>query len=307
MWSIRWLSGITGVWILKGVVWGIMIEAGRPNLSDFFPALAGLDLQGRRRRVQSLFKQMDGVFDELIAKRLQSSETYNDLLDWLIKCQDKEDGLDLHGVILKSFLKDIFVAGSESISSTVEWAMAELLGNPRSMTKARSELIDVITDGDELEEPIILRLPYLKAVVKETLRLHPPLPFLLPHKAETDVELHGYIVPQNARVLVNVWAMGRDERVWEDPDKFMPERFLDKDVDFKGADFELIPFGSGRRICPGMPLGSRMVHLMLASLLHSFEWKMPDGVDVDMREKFGLTLAKAVPLQAIPASRGLAS
>nr|UHB15530.1 cytochrome P450 [Paris polyphylla] len=300
LFSIDVIDSVVGYSNFRGVVWGVVKEAGRPNLSDFFPAMAGLDLQGRRRRVGKLSKNMDGVFEEFIAQRLKSSTTYNDFLDWLIKCQHEEDGLELHGGIVKSFLKDIFIAGSESTSSTVVWAMAELLRNPRSMAKARSELIDAIGDGNEIEEPIILHLRYLKAVVKETLRLHPPLPFLLPRRAETDIELNGYIIPKHSQVLVNVWAMGRDHRVWDDPDKFLPERFLDKDVNFNGGNFELIPFGAGRRICPALGMGSRMVHLMLASLLYPFEWKVPDGVHVDMKEKFGLTLAKAVPLRAVP-------
>ncbi|BAF11469.1 Os03g0248300, partial [Oryza sativa Japonica Group] len=152
------------------------------------------------------------------------------------------------------------------------------------------------------DESDIDSLEYLQAVVKETFRLHPPAPLLLSHRAETDTEIGGYTVPKGATVMVNIWAIGRDSKVWFEPDKFIPERFLQKEVDFRGRDFELIPFGSGRRICPGLPLAVRMVHLMLASLLHRFEWRLLPEVErngVNMEEKFGIVMTLATPLQAI--------
>ena len=172
------------------------------------------------------------------------------------------------------------------------------------MARARKEIATVIGFEKEVEESDITRLTFLQAVLKETLRLHPPLPLLLPHKAEASVEINGYMVPKNSQVLVNIWAIGRDERVWENPDRFLPERFLGGacEIDFCGQHFELTPFGSGRRICPGLPLGVRMVQFMLASLIQSFEWTLPDGMapkDLDLREKFGLTLCMASPLEAM--------
>ena len=149
--------------------------------------------------------------------------------------------------------QDLFVAGTDTISSTVEWAMAELLCNPEKMAKAQKEIRGVL--GNE-------------GIVRETFRLHPPAPLLVPHKAATDVEICGFILPENSQALVNAWAIGRDPSTWSNPNALMPERFLECDIDVKGRDFELIPFGVGRRICPGMPLAHRMVHLMLASLLH---------------------------------------
>lgn len=181
--------------------------------------------------------------------------------------------------------------------------MAELLQNPSSVAKARDELARVFGSKAEIEESDIGQLKYLQAIVKETFRLHPPAPFLLPHQAETTTEITVYTVPKGARVLVNVWAIGRDNKLWFEPEKFTPERFLEREVDFRGRDFELLPFGSGRRICPGMPLAVRMVHLMLASLLYRFEWRLPREVEkngVNMAEKFGTILvALATPLQAI--------
>jgi cytochrome P450 len=184
----------------------------------------------------------------------------------------------------------------------VEWAMTELLRNTSSMAKAHEELVQVIGSTRNIDESDINQLPYLQAVAKETLRLHPPGPLLLPHMAQETVNIAGFTVPQGARVLVNLWAMGRDEVIWPEPEKFMPERFLGRVVDFRGGDFEHIPFGAGRRICPGMPLAIRTVHLVLATLLNQFKWKIPAEVEstgIDMSEKFGVTLVKAVPLCAI--------
>ncbi|KAL9414340.1 hypothetical protein AB3S75_042751 [Citrus x aurantiifolia] len=181
----------------------------------------------------------------------------------------------------------------------MEWAMAELLHNPEALLKAKLELEQTVCKCNLIEESDITRLPYLQAVVKETLRLHPTAPLLLPHKATKDVEIVGFTVPKGAQVFVNVWAIGRDESTWDNPHTFIPERFLGSNADFKGQNFELIPFRAGRRICPGLPLAIRMLHLMLGSLINSFDWKL-DNHNMDMEDKFGLTVQKAQPLHAVP-------
>ncbi|KAF5478383.1 hypothetical protein F2P56_004946 [Juglans regia] len=199
--------------------------------------------------------------------------------------------------------EDLFVAGTETTATTVEWAMVELFQNPEALSKAKEELKQVIEKGNPIEESDIARLPYLQAIVKETFRLHPAIPFLLPRKADADVEINGYVIPEGAQLLVNAWAIGRDPSLWENASSFMPERFLGSDIDVKGRNFELIPFGGGRRICPGYPLATRMLHLMLGSLIHNFDWKLEDGVkieDVSMENKISLTSQIAHPLRAIP-------
>ncbi|MCL7033358.1 hypothetical protein MKW94_015529 [Papaver nudicaule] len=153
-----------------------------------------------------------------------------------------------------------------------------------------------------VEESDIVRLPYLQAIVKKTLRLHPPAPFLLPHKAEMDIKISAIVVPKDAQVLVNAWAIGRDPTIWTEPTSFKPEIFLDSKTDYKGQDFELIPFGSGRRICPGLPLAHRMTHLMTGLLLQSFDWKLESGMkpeDMNMEDGCGFTLVKATGLRVI--------
>ncbi|XP_050289096.1 cytochrome P450 76T24-like isoform X4 [Quercus robur] len=283
-------------------------EAGRPNIADYFPALRLIDPQGVRKRTRIYFSKVFGIFDGIINQRLQlraSSKGFkesNDVLDSLLNLTE-EDNSEISLVDIKHLLLDLFLAGIDTTSSTVEWAMAVLLHNPIKMAKARDELDEVLGKGGHVQESDISKFHYLQAIVKETFRLHPPVPFLIPHKAETNIEICGFIVPKNAQTLINVWAMGRDSSIWQNPNLFMPERFLEQDIDFKGRDFELIPFGAGRRICPGLPLANRMVHLMLASLVYYSAWKLPDEMrpeHMDMGETFGLTLHREVPLRAIP-------
>ncbi|KAG8094785.1 hypothetical protein GUJ93_ZPchr0012g18802 [Zizania palustris] len=297
----------------RQLITDIMEAAGTPNLSDFFPALAAADLQGLRRRLAGLFARLHQLFDaEVDHRRLHGQHGHDagehgkgkdDLLDVLLRLAARDDdtaGLD--GDTLRSLFTDLFAAGSDTSSSTIEWAMAELLQNPLPMAKACDELARVIGERKQIDESEIDQLPYLQAIVKETFRLHPPVPFLLPRKANTTIRIMGYTIPKGAKVLINVWTMGRNEDIWQEPEKFMPERFLGRTVDFSGGYLELIPFGAGRRICPGMPLAIRMVHVLLASLLFHFKWRLPAEVErngIDMTERFGLTLSKAVPLCAM--------
>ncbi|KAL8479704.1 hypothetical protein ACS0TY_026580 [Phlomoides rotata] len=192
---------------------------------------------------------------------------------------------------------------THTTTSTVEWAITELILNPAKMANAKNELRSVIGENEQVVESDISRLPYMQVVIKETLRLHPASPLLVPHKADSEVEINGYTIPKNTQIFVNVWAMGRDSSIWRNPTSFEPERFFNSEIDYKGQHFELLPFGSGRRICPGMPLADRMLPLMVASLIHNFDWKLEAGVkpeDVDTTDKFGIALRKAVPLMAIP-------
>ncbi|KAL2323822.1 hypothetical protein Fmac_022880 [Flemingia macrophylla] len=201
-------------------------------------------------------------------------------------------------------LKWLDPQGTDTTTSTMEWAMAELLHNPRVLKKVQMELRSKIGPDRNMEEKDIENLPYLQAVIKETLRLHPPLPFLVPHMATDSCDMLGYNIPKESQILVNVWAIGRDPKVWDAPLLFWPERFMEPNtVDYKGRHFEFIPFGSGRRMCPAMPLASRVLPLALGSLLHSFDWLLPDGLkpeEMDMTEGMGITLRKALPLKAIP-------
>ncbi|KAL6322108.1 hypothetical protein AAG906_005045 [Vitis piasezkii] len=288
----------------KDIVWGVMEEAGKPNFADYFPAFRLIDPQCIQRNMKVHFRKLIDIFDGLINQRIQSkaSSASNDVLDAFLNLT-KENNQEWSCNDIIHLLMDVFVAGTDTTSETIEWAMAELLHNPETMVKAQRELQEVLGKDGIVQESDISKFPYLQAIVKETFRLHPPAPLLVPHKAETDVEICGFTVPKNSQVLINAWAIGRDPSTWSNPNAFVPERFLGCDIDVKGRDFELIPFGAGRRICLGLPLAHRMVHLILASLLHSYAWKLDDGMkpaDMDMNEKLGLTLHKVQPLRAIP-------
>ncbi|KQJ90462.1 cytochrome P450 76M5 [Brachypodium distachyon] len=277
-------------------------ETAKPNISDLFPFLSAFDLSRRRAAVTANLTKFYQFFDAIIDRRLSSgAEKHGDLLDSLLELHAKSQ---LERPVIRALLTDLFIAGSHTTTTTVEWAMAELLRNPTKMAKARAELREAFGSG-RAEEGDLASLPYLQAVVKETLRLHPAGPLLLPHEvSEPGVTLGGFSVPKGARVLINAWAIGRDPEAWGDePEAFAPERFLGREVDFRGRAFEFIPFGSGRRACPGMPLAVAVVPMVLASLLHEFEWRLPDGMvpgDVDLSDRFGAALELAAPLWAVP-------
>ncbi|KAJ0088074.1 hypothetical protein Patl1_32340 [Pistacia atlantica] len=286
----------------------VMEFAGKPNVADFLPILRWLDPQGIRRKTQFHVDRAFEIAGGFIQERTESNKELNkkDFLDVLLEFRG--DGLEepskFSSRTINVIVFEMFTAGTDTTTSTLEWAMAELLHNPEKLRKVQDELRSTIGPKKKLEEKDIEKLPYLKAVIKETLRLHPPLPFLVPHMAMDSCNMLGYYIPKETQILVNVWAIGRDPKTWKDPLVLKPERFLEKDkADYKGHHFEFIPFGSGRRMCPAMPLASRVLPLALGSLLYSFDWKLADGIkpeNMDMSERMGITLRKAVPLKAIP-------
>ncbi|WJX43028.1 unspecific monooxygenase [Trifolium repens] len=289
----------------RDVISSMLIDASKPNIADYYPVLRKIDPQGAQRRMKNYYQKLITLFESIIKDRSNrmkySKMEGSDVLDSFLDIIQKENPkLTLHEV-LHLFL-DLFVAGTDTTSATVEWAMAELLQNPKKLKKARKELQQVINKDEDPKDLDINKLPYLQAVVKETLRLHPSAPILV-HKSISDVDLCGFKVPKDTQVLVNVWSMGRDSSIWTDPNVFLPERFLECGEVFRGEDFGFIPFGAGRRMCPGVPFAHRVVHTMLATLLYHFDWKLPNGEkieDMDMTEKFGITLHKVKPLMVIP-------
>ncbi|ONK71583.1 uncharacterized protein A4U43_C04F10190 [Asparagus officinalis] len=194
---------------------------------------------------------------------------------------------------------DIFFAGTDAATVTLEWAMTELMRHPEVLKRAQAEVRDLVGDKGKVEETDLHQFHYLKLVVKETLRIHPPGTLLLPREITQQCKINGYDIPANSRLFVNAWTIGRDAGVWENPEVFRPERFVDSPIDFKGHHFELIPFGAGRRICPGMEIGLLVVELALANLLYVFDWELPDGMvkeDLNMDEAPGVDVAKKAPL-----------
>lgn len=174
------------------------------------------------------------------------------------------------------------------------------------MKKAQDEVRQVFDSKGYVTEEELHQLKYVKLVIEETLRLHAPAPLLIPRMSSERCEINGYEIQAKTRVMVNAWAMGRDSKYWKDAEKFIPDRFIDCPIDFKGNHFEYIPFGSGRRICPGMSMGVAVVESTLATLLYHFDWEMPCGMkneELDMTESFGLTVKKKKDLFLVPTVR----
>ncbi|XP_042491060.1 3,9-dihydroxypterocarpan 6A-monooxygenase-like [Macadamia integrifolia] len=254
---------------------------GKTNVSDIFPILARFDLQGIERKAKEVMSWADTILDSVIEERLKmeavqekkrskddddvGSKDYLGILLELNK-QQGDDKAALSMKQLKALLLDIVSAGTDTTTTTLEWAFAEMMQKPYTMRKAQEKLGQVVGMSNKVEESHISKLPYLNAVVKETLR---------------------------------------DPDAWEGPLEFLPERFLREknEYDCKGNNFNYLPFGSGRRICPGIPLAERMATYMLASLLHSFEWRLPENVELDLSEESGLVLKKKAPLVIIPTPR----
>lgn len=196
--------------------------------------------------------------------------------------------------------------GTESSAVTVEWAISELLKKPEIFDKATEELDRAIGRERWVEEKDIANLPFIDAIAKETMRLHPVAPMLVPRLCREDTQIAGYDIQQGTRMLVNVWTIGRDPSIWDSPNEFLPERFLGKEIDVKGHDFELLPFGAGRRMCPGYPLGIKVIQASLANLLHGFKWKLAGDMkkrDLNMEEIFGLSTPRKFPLVVVPEPR----
>uniref|UniRef100_A0A0D9V155 Cytochrome P450 n=1 Tax=Leersia perrieri TaxID=77586 RepID=A0A0D9V155_9ORYZ len=287
------------------------------SLPDLFPSsrLAML-LSSMPRRMRRDRKEMmdfvDAIFHEHRERRATAvgGDVEEDLLDVLLRIQS-EDGTNpvLTTENIKIVIADIFVASSETAATSLQWTMSELMRNPRVMRKAQDEVRRVIaaTGHDTVTEDILPNLPYLHLVIKESLRLHPPATMLLPRECREPCRVLGYDVPEGALVLVNAWAIGRDPVYWDSPEEFKPERFEVVDVaDFKGNDFEFIPFGAGRRMCPGMAFGLANMELALAGLLCHFDWELPGGMspsEVDMAEAMGLTTRRRSHLLLVPKLR----
>ncbi|KAG5232949.1 flavonoid 3'-monooxygenase [Salix suchowensis] len=306
----------------KSMVVEVMVLAGVFNIGDFVPALEWLDLQGVAAKMKKLHKRFDAFLTNIVEEHKVSSsssavrsEKHNDLLSTLIALKEQPDvdgdgGGKLTDTEIKALLLNMFTAGTDTSSSTVEWAIAELIRHPHILARVQQELDSVVGRDRLVTELDLAQLTYLQAVVKETFRLHPSTPLSLPRIAAESCEIGGYHIPKGSTVLVNVWAIARDPDEWAEPLEFRPERFLPggekAEVDVKGNDFELIPFGAGRRICAGMSLGLRMVQLLTASLIHAFDWDLADGVvpeKLNMDEAYGLTLQRAVPLMVHPRPR----
>ncbi|CAJ1941485.1 unnamed protein product [Sphenostylis stenocarpa] len=284
------------------------------DLADMFPYFKPIHLITRlKAKLVRMHKKVDKIFGKIIkdnqvkltrAKEGKEEEQNENLVEVLLRVQHSgitETPLTTDNI--KAVIWDMFAAGTDTSAKVIEWAMSEMMKNPRVRKKAQAEIRETLRGKETTHENNLGQLTYLKAVIRETLRLHPPLPLLLPRESRESCRIDGYDIPIKTKVIVNAWAVGRDPEYWHDAESFIPERFHATSIDFKGTDFEYIPFGAGRRMCPGMSFGIASVEFALAKLLYHFNWELPEGMkpeEFDMDEAFGAGVGRKNNLHLIP-------
>ncbi|XVF15097.1 hypothetical protein REPUB_Repub09cG0119900 [Reevesia pubescens] len=279
------------------------------NLADYIPQIKALDLQGLTKRMKTVAKAFDDFFERIINEHVQSKDEnrakdFVDVMLGFMGLEQTEYRVERDNI--KAIILDMLVASMDTSAAAIEWTLSELIKHPRVTKKVQKELENVVGIQRMVEESDLEKLEYLDIVVRESFRLHPVAPLLLPHASMEDCTVNGFHIPKNSRIFINAWAIGRDQKVWTDPEKFFPERFVGSDIDLRGRNFQLIPFGSGRRGCPGMQLALTIVRLVVAQLVHCFDWELPDDIlttELDMTEDFGLVCPRAKHLLAIPTWR----
>ncbi|XP_062004033.1 cytochrome P450 81E8-like [Rosa rugosa] len=278
----------------------IMTEAiaygGAANPADFLPILNWTGAGGYEKKVRELGKRTDAFLQGLIDEHRGIKR--NTMIDHLLSLQESQPEYYTDQII-KGIIVVLLLAGTDTSAVTLEWAMSNLLNHPHVLKKARAELDSHLGPDRVVDEPDVPKLPYLQSIVSETLRLYPAAPLLLPHLSSDYCTVGGFDVPRDTMVLINAWALHRDPALWEDPESFKPERFEN------GGDesHKLMSFGLGRRACPGAGLAQRVVGLTLGSLIQCFEWERVGEKEIDMKEGKGLTMPKAVPLEAMCKAR----
>ncbi|PSS07727.1 Cytochrome P450 71A8 like [Actinidia chinensis var. chinensis] len=290
---------------------------GRFDIGDLIPWISWVSrVNGLDAEVNRVAKEIDEFLEEMIEDRVNAlkkestdsgsgeveyggSENFLDILLRIHK--DDSTAVSIDRDSIKAVVLTTFAAGTDTTSTFLEWAMTELLRHPRVLKKVQIEVREVLKGKDDIADDFEKML-YLKAVMKETFRLHPPIPLLVPRQAREDVKVMGYDIAAGTMVIINAWAIGRDPALWDEPEEFRPERFLNSPIDFKGLDFQLIPFGAGRRGCPGITFAMAVNELVLANLLHKFDWALPGGAkaeDLDITECPGVAIHRRIPLLAV--------
>ncbi|KAM7272683.1 hypothetical protein ACFE04_027346 [Oxalis oulophora] len=286
---------------------------GSFSAADFFPYFGWIvdRIMGLYKRREMSFHDLDSFYQKVIDDHLDARKSNKkdhqdyDIIDVMLNYDNhriESSIVQLTENHIKAMLMNIFLGGVDTGAITIVFAMAELARNPRIMRKAQEEVRTCVGNKERVSESDIENLSYLKLIIKEAFRLHPPS-VLLGREAMSEFKINGYDIFPGTQIQVNVWGIGRDPNIWENPEEFIPERFEDNPVDYKGQHFELLPFGGGRRGCPGILMGVSTVELALANLLYCFDWKLPDGIkeeDISLEEGPGLAVYKKEPLKLIP-------
>ncbi|ESQ35510.1 hypothetical protein EUTSA_v10007422mg [Eutrema salsugineum] len=288
------------------------------TFTDLFPGVFGRSIDwlfGSHKKLNKVFKELDEFYQHVIDDHLKESsegktsdssgDIVSVMLD-LINKQGKDDKFKLSIDNIKAVLMNIFIAGIDTSAVTLIWTMTELARNPRVMNKLQEEIRNTLGPGKKIiTEEDVNKVDYLQLVFKETFRLHPPVP-LGARQTMSHIKIQGYDIPPNTPIQINTWTIGRDPKQWTDPEDFIPERFVNSSIDYKGQNFNLLPFGSGRRMCPGMSMAIPGLELAMLSLLYFFDWRLPDGMkteDIDMEETGVFSVIKKLPLILVPVPR----
>ncbi|XP_023765607.1 cytochrome P450 CYP82D47 [Lactuca sativa] len=304
---------------LKNTIRSILQLFGAFVPSDAIPALRWLDLGGYEKRMKQTAKAFDVVIDgwleehrkKMSCTQQEDEEEHQVLMAALLSRIKEEFKENVYGfstdAIVKATCLAIFVAATDTTTATLTWGLALLVSNPVVLKKAQEEIEKHVGRDRMVEESDLKNLVYLQAIIKETMRLYPAVPLSVPHESTQDCIVGGYTVDKGTRLLVNIWRIQHDPEIWEDPFEFQPERFLTskKEIDVKGQHFELIPFGSGRRICLGISFALKAMQMILANVIHAYNFHNPLSEKIDMTESFGLTNHKATPLELFVAPRFL--
>ncbi|PIN03545.1 Cytochrome P450 CYP2 subfamily [Handroanthus impetiginosus] len=278
------------------------------NIGDWIPWLNFLDLQGYVKKMKDLRKKLDRFLNHVIDDHLdrrneEKGLNSKDVVDKLLQlAEDPNLEVKLTRDCVKALVQNLLLGGIDTSATTVEWTIHEILRHPCVLQRAKEELDRVIGRNRWVEENDFSQLPYIDAIIMESIRLHPLATLLAPHYSVEDCKVAGYDISKGTMVLINTWSIGRDPTSWDKPEEFLPERFLSKEIDMLGSNFALLPFGSGRRRCPGYNLGLNVVRTTLANLLHGFELKLVEGMnseDICVKEEYGLTTHPKEPLEII--------
>ncbi|KAG9440788.1 hypothetical protein H6P81_020953 [Aristolochia fimbriata] len=300
---------------LQETISHIVYLAGTFILSDAVPSLEWLDVGGHIADMKRSLKELDSIvmgwIEEHRRKRLSgekssmSSATPDNYTDMMLSALETQMLDQDRDTVMKTTFFAFMLAGSDTTFVTLTWALSLLMNHRDKLKNAQEELDTVVGKERNVEGSDVKNLPYLQAIEKETMRLYPASPLSLPHESSEDCYIGGYYVPAGTRLLTNIWKIQRDPRYWPEPEEFRPERFLTTHahVEVKGRHFELMPFGSGRRICPGMLFALEVIHLTLARILHGFDMETTSGQAVDMTEGLGISFPKATPLRVLVTPR----
>ncbi|KAJ0785695.1 putative oxidoreductase [Helianthus annuus] len=276
------------------------VLAGASNVGDYLPVLSWLGVKSLEKKLIKLQDKRDVFFQGLIdqLRKTKGAEDVNKrktMIELLLSLQESEPEYYTDAMI-RNFVLVLLAAGTDTSAGTMEWVMSLLLNHPQVLKKAQNEIDCVIGNNRLVDESDIPNLPYLRCVINETLRLFPAGPLLIPHEASSDCVVGGYNIPRGTMLIINQWAIHHDPKVWNEPETFKPERF--EGLEGTRDGFKLLPFGSGRRSCPGEGLAVRMLGMALGSIIQCFDWERTSEELVDMTEGPGLNMPKAIPLVA---------